>query len=210
MKKIINIKLKAWVTAILCVLSIGSSAGTTPIHAHGGEDHGDQKPKTETSAKGGVIRTTRLGDFEVTMKHPTLGPDAAAQGSLFVTRFATNEPVDAGNVQVAFEGQNGSVSNVTVEKSAVGGSYALDFPAMTDGEYTLRVTLTAGGKTSTATFSDVEVHSVAAATGIASSWSGFLLTALFLIVGIALFAGLVYLAVTVAGRRTLGEEAVSA
>lgn len=210
MKKIINNKLKARVAAILCVLSIGSSAGAAVISAHGGEDHGDEKPKTETTDKGVVLRTTRLGDFEVTVKHPLLEPDALTHGSLFVTRYATNEPIDAGSVQVALEAQGGSIYDVAVEKSATAGSYALDIPALTEGQYTLLVTVTAGGKASTATFSGVEVHSQAVANGTASSGSGFLWTAAFLLVGIGLFAGLVYLSVRVAGRRTLGEEAVSA
>lgn len=210
MKKIINIKLKARLMSLLCVLVIGSSACATRISAHGGEDHGDQKPKTETTAKGAVLRTARLGDFEVTVKHPPLEPGVLTQGNLFVTRYATNEPVDAGNVQVAFDAQGGSISDVTVEKSATTGTYALNIPALTEGQYTLRVTITAGGKASTATFSGVEVRDEAAASGTVSSWSGFFLTAALLLVGIGLFAGLIYLSVRVAGRRTLGEETVSA
>ncbi len=203
-------KLKARVTALLCMFAIGSSAGVTWVSAHGGEDHGDEKPKTETTAKGAVLRTTRLGDFEVTVKHPPLEPGTITHGSLFVTRYATNEPVDGGNVQVALEAPSGSISDVAVEKSATAGSYALDIPALTEGDYTLRVTTTAGGKASTATFSGVEVRNGTPAAGAAASWSGFLLTAMFLIVGIGLFAALVYQSVRVAGRRRLIEETVSA
>jgi hypothetical protein len=203
-------RLKARLAALLCVLAIGSPAGVVRVSAHGGEDHGDQKPKTETTAKGAVLRTTRLSDFEVTVKHPPLEPGTIAHGSLFVTRYATNEPVDAGNVQVALVAPGGSISEVAVAKSATAGSYALDIPALTDGGYTLRVTLTVGGKASTATFSGVEVLNGAPAAGAAASWSGFLLTSIFLIVGIGLFAALVYLSVRVAGRRTLREETVSA
>lgn len=196
--------------AFLCVLAIVSSGVTTRISAHGGEDHGDQKPKTETNAKGVVLRTTRLGDFEVTVKHPPLEPGVLTHGSLFVTRYATNEPIDAGNVQVAFDAQGGSIVDVTVGKSTTAGSYGLDIPALTEGHYTLRVTLIAGGKASTATFSDIDVRTETAATGAASSWSGFLVTAMLLFIGIGLFAGLIYLSVRVAGRRTLREEIVSA
>lgn len=203
-------KLKVWVAALLCVVAIGASAGLFRVSAHGGEDHGDQKPKTETTAKGVVLRTTRLGDFELTVKHPPLEPGMLTHGSLFVTRYATNEPVDAGNVQVALEGQSGSISEVAVAKSATAGSYTLDIPALTEGDYTLRVTITAGGKPTTATFSGVESRHESVATSTASSWSGFLLTAMFLVVGIGLFIGLVYLSVRVAGSRRLSEETVSA
>ncbi|MBX3295689.1 MAG: hypothetical protein KF762_08250 [Acidobacteria bacterium] len=193
-------------TILLISLAVGPK-----VAAHGGEDHGDQKPKTETTAKGAVLRTTRLGDFELTIKHPPLEPGMTTHGSLFVSRYDTNEPVDdAGNVQVALEAPGGSISDVAVAKSATAGSYALDVPALTDGEYALRVTLTAGGKASTATFSGVEVRNGEPAAGAAASWSGFLLTAMFLTVGIGLFAALVYLSMRVAGRRPLGEETVSA
>ncbi len=204
-------KMKVRAAALLfCVVAIGSSAGLIRVSAHGGEDHGADKPKTETTAKGVVLRTTRLGDFEVTVKHPPLKPGTIAHGNLFVTRYATNEPVDAGNVQVVLEAPGGSVSDVAAEKSATVGSYALDMPALTDGEYTLLVTLTAGGKASTATFSGVEVRNGTPASAAAASGAGLLLTAMFLIVGIGLFAALVYLSIRVAGRRTLREETVSA
>lgn len=204
-------KLKARLAALLCVLAVASSAGITRVSAHGGEDHGDEKPKTETTAKGAVLRTTRLGDFEVTVKHPALEPGTIAHGTLFVTRYATNEPIDAGNVQAALEAPGGSITDVAVEESATAGSYALDIPALTDGGYTLRVTLTADGKASTATFSGVEVRDGTTAADAPASWSGFLLTAMFLMVGMGLFAALVFLSVrVVAGRRPFGEETVSA
>lgn len=185
-------------------------AGGPKVAAHGGEDHGDQKPKTETTSKGSVLRTTRVGDYEVTVKHPPLEPGMQATGSLFVTRFATNEPVDAGAVHVAVEAEGGSITDVAVEKSSTAGGYTLNVPALTEGEYALRVTLAPDGKASTATFSDLEVHGASAASGSSASWTGWLVTALFLIVGAALFAGLVYLSVRVAGRQTFSEEAVSA
>lgn len=210
MKGSFGVRLKVWAAAFICVAAVGSSAELFRVSAHGGEDHGDQKPKTETTAKGVVLRTTRLGDFELTVKHPPLEPGTLTHGSLFVTRYSTNEPVDAGSVQVALEAQGGSISEVAVAKSTTAGSYTLDIPALTEEDYTLRVTVTAGGKASTATFSGVESRHESVATGTASSWSGFLLTAMFLIVGIGLFVGLVYLAVRVAGQRRLGEETVSA
>ena len=210
MKGKLGYRLRVQTAAILCVLAIGSSAGLIRVSAHGGEDHGDEKPKTETTAKGSVLRTTRLGDFEVTVKHPPLEPDTIAHGNLFVTRYATNEPVDAGSVQVTLEAQNGTTLDVAVTKSATAGSYALDVPAVAEGEYTLRVTITAGGKASTASFSGVEARHESAAIGTASSWSGLMLTAMFLVIGIGLFGALVYLSVRVAGRRRLNEETVSA
>jgi len=67
--------------------------------------------------------------------------------------------------QGTFEAPGGPISEVAVAKSATAGSYALDIPALTDGGYTLRVTLTVGGKASTATFSGVEVLNGAPAAG---------------------------------------------
>lgn len=185
-------------------------AGGPKVAAHGGEDHGDQKPKTETTARGAVVRTTRLGEFELSLKHPPLEPDTAATGRLFLTRYATNEPVDAGAVKLAVESATGAIIEIPYEKGSTPGSYTVQIPALPEGGYTLRATVTAGGATSTATFSDVEVsHKETVAAAGAGSWTQFLLMSAFLLFGVSLFAGLVYLAVKVVRHKPLTEGAVS-
>ena len=181
----------------------------TPVSAHGGEDHGDEKPTTETTAAGSVVRTTRLGEFELTLKHVPIAPDTPAHATLFVTNYTSNEPVASGEIQIAIDGQDVPTANATVARSTALGIYSIDLPALREGEYTIRVTVTDGGKASSATFSGIQVQT-AAAVGQATSWPQILLTGGFLFVGIALFAALVFLSVKVARRRPITEEAVTA
>lgn len=194
---------------LLCFVAFVSQAVPTPVSAHGGEDHGDEKPTTETTAAGSVVRTTRLGEFELTLKHVPIAPDTPAHATLFVTNYTSNEPVASGEIQIAIDGQDVPTANATVARSTALGIYSIDLPALREGEYTIRVTVTDGGKASSATFSGIQVQT-AAAVGQATSWPQILLTGGFLFVGIALFAALVFLSVKVARRRPITEEAVTA
>jgi len=202
-------QLLARLVVLLCFVAFVSQAVPTPVSAHGGEDHGDEKPTTETTAAGSVVRTTRLGEFELTLKHVPIAPATPAHATLFVTNYTSNEPVASGEIQIAIDGQDVPTANATVARSTALGIYSIDLPALREGEYTIRVTVTDGGKASSATFSGIQVQT-AAAVGQATSWPQILLTGGFLFVGIALFAALVFLSVKVARRRPITEEAVTA
>ncbi|HMQ04363.1 MAG TPA: hypothetical protein PKD26_10645 [Pyrinomonadaceae bacterium] len=209
MLKPLSEQLLARLVVLLCFVAFVSQAVPTPVSAHGGEDHGDEKPTTETTAAGSVVRTTRLGEFELTLKHVPIAPDTPAHATLFVTNYTSNEPVASGEIQIAIDGQDVPTANATVARSTALGIYSIDLPALREGEYTIRVTVTDGGKASSATFSGIQVQT-AAAVGQATSWPQILLTGGFLFVGIALFAALVFLSVKVARRRPITEEAVTA
>lgn len=206
-----NFKWRSLATALLLSFALSFFGNATQVSAHGGEDHGDAKPKTATTTAGTVTRSARLGDFEITLKHSALEPDAAAAGRLFVTKFATNEPVGDANPALEIESASGTVSEIPVEKTDAAGSYTVKIPALPEGSYTLR-TKTAGGKTATATFSGVEIaHQETAATETGSgSWTQTALMAMLLLVAIGLFGGLAYFARRVFRTKPLGEEAVSA
>lgn len=181
--------------------------------AHGDEDHGDEKPKTATTTAGTVTRSTRLGDFEITLKHSPLEPDAATTGRLFITKFATNEPVGDANPTIEIESANGAVTEIPIEKTVAAGSYVVKISALPEGAYTIRTkAVVAGGKTNTATFSGVEIaHQKAAAeTSISSSWTQTALMVLLFLIALFLFGGLVYFARRVFKNKPLGEETVSA
>ena len=196
--------------AALALAFLGN--GASKVLAHGGEDHGDEKPKTATTTAGTVTRSARLGDFEITLKHSALEPDTAASGRLFITRFATNEPVGDANPALEIESATGAVTEIPVEKTAAAGSYTVKIPALPEGTYTLRAKTVAGGKTGTTTFSGVEIahqETAAAETG-ASSWTQTALMVLLSLVALALFGGLAYFAHRVFGNKPLGEETVSA
>lgn len=127
------------------------------VFAHGGEDHGDAKPKTQTTDKGTVLHSSRLGDLEVMLKHPLFKPDTAMAARLFVTKFETNEAFKDVAPAVEIESANGSVTQGVIEKSETAGVFSVKFPALPEGNYTIRTKLTHDGETDTATFSGVEV-----------------------------------------------------
>jgi hypothetical protein len=205
-----NFKLRSLATALLLSLALSFFGNAAQVFAHGGEDHGDEKPKTATTTAGTVTRSTRLGDFEITLKHAPLEPDAATAGRLFITRFATNEPVGDANPAVEIESANGAVTEIPVEKTDAVGSYTVKIPALPEGAYTIR-TKAAGGKTNTATFSGVEIaHQEAAVDASSSSWTQTALMAVLFLFALALFGGLAYLALRVFKNKPLGEETVSA
>jgi len=197
-----------WVLSLF--LAFGFAANLTTAYAHGGEDHGEAKPATTTTGKGTVTRTAQLGDFEIMLKHSPLEPDTAASGRLFITRFATNEPVGDAGPAIEIESAAGAVTEIPIEKTDAVGSYSARIPALPEGTYTMRAKAAAGGKTNTATFSGVEIapHTEEEAA-VGGSWAQTALMVAALLAVLGLFGGLAYLA-----RRTfnkpLGEETVSA
>lgn len=199
---------------IVALASMTFFGDAAQIFAHGGEDHGDAKPKTATTTAGTVTRSARLGDFEIMLKHSPLEPDAATAGRLFITKFATNEPVGDANPAVEIEAANGTVTEIVIEKSEAAGSYAVKIPALPEGTYTLRAKTAASGKTNTATFSGVEIAHQEAATAApetgGSSWTQTALIVLLLLIALALFGGLAYIARRIFNNKPLGEKTVSA
>jgi hypothetical protein len=209
---IANFRLKA-VAATLLTAVVFFTGAAAQVFAHGGEDHGDAEPATATTTAGNITRSVRLGDFEIMLKHSPLEPDTATAGRLFITKFATNEPVGDANPAVEIESANGAVTEIPVEKTDTVGSYTVKIPALPEGAYTLRTKAVAvGGKTGTATFSGVEVahqEAAAAETG-SSSWTQTALMAMLFVVALGLFGGLAYFALRVFKNKPLGEETVSA
>lgn len=213
MKPINLFKLRSLLPAFLAAFALAfwGSGGISKVFAHGGEDHGDEKPKTATTATGTISRTARIGDFEIMIKHPPLEPDAGVAARLFVTKFATNEPFADANPAVEIESASGAVTEIPVAKTESPGAYALKIPALPEGAYTMRAKTTVGGKTDTATFSGVEVaHQEAAAQNGGGSWLRTALTALLFLGALALFGALVYLAARAVKNKPLREETVSA
>jgi hypothetical protein len=178
--------------------------------AHGGEDHGDQKPKTTANAKGIVSHSTRLGELEVMVKHPAMEPDKPTTGLLFITKFETNEPFKAVDAKVEVESANGTVFNATVAAGEKAGTYSVTFPAMPTGVYKMRANVSHDGETDTATFSGIEVKPpTVTADGEASWFTQLVIGVIFLLVIILLF-GLVYFVWRFAAGPGVNEEALSA
>ena len=208
-----NIKLRSLAATLLLSFAMALFGGAAQVLAHGGEDHGEAKPATATTTAGTVTRSVQLGDFEIMLKHSPLEPDAATTGRLFITKFATNEPVGDANPAVEIESASGAVTEIPIEKTDAAGSYTIKILALPEGTYAIRTKAATGsGKTDTATFSGVEVahQEAAAADAGSSSWWQTALMAMLFLVALALFGGLAYFAVRVFKNKPLGETTVSA
>lgn len=185
--------------------------GAVPaVFAHGGEDHGDGKPKTTADVKGQISRTARLGDFEVMVKHTVIEPDTATPGRLFITNFQTNAPADKITPAAEIESGSGAVTPLTVEQTDSTGSFNFVIPALPAGTYTLRTKVTYAGETDTATFSGVQIETAHSQdeAGI-SSWLRPVLLFLFGAIILSLFGALLYSALRNAGGEQIREKAVS-
>lgn len=177
--------------------------------AHGGEDHGDQKPKTTANAKGIISHSTRLGELEVMVKHPALEPDQAAAGRIFITRFETNEAFKIAEVKVEIESASGSVFPVAVEAGDQAGTYNLKVPALPQGSYTIRTSVSHDGETDTATFSGIDVKPAASPAEGETSWFTRILIGVVFSFVIFLLFGLVYFVWRAAAGPGVNEEALS-
>ena len=182
----------------------------TMILAHGGEDHGDAKPKTTANAKGVVSHSTRLGDLELMVKHPAMEPDKPTTGVLFITKFETNEPFKLADAKVEVESASGAVFNATVAAGEQAGTYSVTFPAMPSGVYKMRANVSHDGETDTATFSGIEVKLPAAAADGQTSWFTKLVIGVVFSLVVFLLFGLVYFVWRFAAGPGVNEEALSA
>ena len=206
----VNFKLRSVATALLLSFALGLFGNAAQVLAHGGEDHGEAKPKTETTGKGTVSHTTRVGDLEVMLKHERLIPDAGNMARFFVTLYKTNEAFADVAPAIEIEAANGAVTQATIEKSDAAGSFTVKLPALAEGTYLIRARLTHGGETDTATFSGIEIARQSAANASGSSWTQTALMIMLFLVALAFFGGLAYFAVRVFNNKPLGEETVSA
>lgn len=141
----------------LLTLFIFTTVLVTPVSAHGGEDHGDGKAATVSTDKGAVTHTAKVGELEILLKHAPFEPDAAGAARLFVTRFATNEPLTDVAPTIEITAPDGKTYQAEVTKSDSPGAFALALPPLPEGKYTLLARLKFGGETDTATFSNIGV-----------------------------------------------------
>jgi len=203
-------KLRNVSIALAAAFALAFSGSAAQIFAHGGEDHGDAKPKTETTDKGTVSHTTRVGDLEVMLKHERLVPDAGNAARLFVTRYETNEGFAGVVPTIEIEATNGAVTSATIEKTDTAGSFAAKIPPLAEGTYLIRAKLTHGGETDTATFSGVQIQNAPAASAADNgSRMQTAVTALLFSVALALLGGLIFLAARVLRNEPLREDTVS-
>ena len=141
--------------ALSTLLAMTMGGGGAQVFAHGGEDHGDQKAPVVSKGTNMIVRVARVGDLEVVIKDPPIEPDKETAARIFITRFATNEPVSGAKVVVVLQG------NAPVEVSAVpsstAGMYEVKLPPLPQGQYKLLARIEHDGENKTAEYGSLAV-----------------------------------------------------
>lgn len=82
------------------LLSLSLLFSSTLVVAHGGEDHGDSKPKVSATPKN-YFTTTALSDvYELLIKYEPIKPNEDTHFKLFVSDFESNKPVDNATITI--------------------------------------------------------------------------------------------------------------
>ncbi len=200
-------------TAIIA-LAVLLAAPNQSVFAHGGEDHGDQKPATVSQGTNMIVHVARAGDYEIVLKHAPVEPDKELVARLFVTRFANNEPVTGIKPMVTFTSDNGAPVEVAGVASTTPGMYEVKLPPLPKGQYKLAARVDDNGETKTAAFSALEVAPLpVTAIGTIAAWARTTLIVLVTLVGLGFigFIGVViYRAAQASRRERLGGETAAA
>lgn len=178
--------------------------------AHGGEDHGEEKAPVVSAGTGTLTRVARVGDFEVTIKHPPIEPDREIAARVFVTRFETNEPVGKAQVFLAF-GDGESAPEVAATATSTPGIYEVKLPPLPKGQYKLAARLDLNGTSGTAQYGAIEVAPAPPpAVESGSSWARTALITLALLLALGVAGVVVYRFVQNARRDRVKGEPVAA
>jgi hypothetical protein len=204
---------KISVLAMLVALVASAISGAT-VFAHGGEDHGDQKPQTVSPGTNMIVHVGRAGDFEVVIKHAPIEPDKEMVARVFVSRFANNEPVAGTKPVVTLTSDGSSPVELTATANATPGMYEVKLPPLPKGQYKLAARVDYNGETKTAAFSALEVapQPVAVSATIAS-WARTALIVLGVVVGIGvigLIGFVIYHAAQTSRRERIEGETAAA
>jgi len=82
------------------LVSLSLLFSSTYIMAHGGEDHGDSKPKVNATPKN-YFTTTALSDvYELLIKYEPIKPNEDTHFKLFVSDFESNKPIDSAKITI--------------------------------------------------------------------------------------------------------------
>lgn len=195
----------AMVVLALAILNLG---GLT-VFAHGTEDHGDKKAPAVSAGTNMIVRVARVGDLEVVIKDPPIEPDKEIPARVFVTHFATNEPVVGAKIVVVFQGI--TVAEVGAVPSTTPGMYDVKLPPLPQGQYKLVARVEHDGENKTTEFGSVGVVPLpVASNGIVAWWAR---TALLVIGGLTVLGVLgafIYKLMPAARRARIRGEAAAA
>lgn len=211
MKKAISIRAKRKSLTVI-LLSVFLFGNAPQIFAHGGGEETAPPVKTGGTEE---VRTVRINDFEVTLKNAAIEPDTAGSARIFLTRFATNEPVTNAKVWLTIERQNNQADDIEAAAADAPGTFSVTLPPIPQGTARFRVRVEAAGATANASLGDINIaHDEAAASSdgaAVSSWGGAALIAFVFALVLMLLGGLVYFVWRFAGEgEPAREDTVSA
>ena len=175
--------------AVIAALSMLSQT----VSAHEGEDHGEAQAPVVSSGANISTRTTRVGEYEVTLKHPSLEPDKGTGARLFVTKYETNEPVNDAQLFVMFIGNGGAPVEARGAAGSTAGVYEVSLPPLPQGSYRLVARVQINGANATADYGTVNVAPLPpSAVESSSQWARTALLALAVLVALGLGGAVVY------------------
>ncbi|HKP36168.1 MAG TPA: hypothetical protein VJS64_02345 [Pyrinomonadaceae bacterium] len=189
-------------TVLVGILTLVFSPAS--VFAHGGEDHGDQKPQTVSPGTNMIVHVARAGDFELVIKHAPIEPDKEMVARVFVSRFANNEPVSGAKAIVTLTSDGGAPVELTAAAGATPGMYEVKLPPLPKGQYKLAARIDSNGETKTATLSALEVApQPVTATGAVATWArtALIVMGVFVFLSIIGFLGVVIYRSSRASRR---------
>lgn len=199
-------------TVLVGIVALLFSQAT--VFAHGGEDHGDQKPQTVSPGTNMIVHVARAGDFEIVIKHAPIEPDKEMVARIFVNRFATNESITGAKPVVTLTSDGSSPVELTATASSTPGMYEVKLPPLPKGQYKLAARIDLNGETQTASLSALDVSpKPVTATATVAAWARTALIGLGLLVvlGVIGFIGFViYRAAQASRRERITGEAAAA
>lgn len=80
------------------LFSLSLLFSSTFIMAHGGEDHGDSKPKVSVTPKNYFTITALSDVYELLIKYEPIKPNEDVHFKLFVSDFESNKPIDSAKI----------------------------------------------------------------------------------------------------------------
>lgn len=196
------------IVALLVALVMPSATAL----AHGGEDHGEKQAPAVSTGMGTIVHTTRVGDLEVVIKHPPVEPDKEIAARLFLTHFATNEPVGGAKLVVVLAGESGApIEAVATAAGTTPGMYEVKLPPLPKGQYKLAARVDHDGKVETAEYGAIQVvPQPVQSTGSVATWARTALLVLATLIGLGLVGAIIYRMTLRAQRERLKEETATA
>lgn len=194
-------------TALSTLLAITMGGWGVQVFAHGGEDHGDQKVPVVSKGTNMIVRVARVGDLEVVIKDPPIEPDKETAARVFITHFATNEPVSGAKIVVVLQGI--VPIEVNALPSTTPGMYEVKLPPLPQGQYKLLARIEHDGENKTAEYGSVAVAPLPVSpSGALAIWARTALLVLGALTVLGVLGAFIYMLLPAVRRsRIRGEVA---